>query len=189
MLGFWNISFALYKTYVWKLSLVIPSECGLHTLRLTFPTIQENASAASVLPHFLEVCGRKLDNAGGVLDRLLDSIDLFHWEFHNWPYILFKNHMYLCLSLSFFTSHIGEVEQDRHPTVQRAWAWNLWYIPWISGLPHLILTQDCEIDWDSRRHNAKLVSEPRANASRSCSDSIFQAILFLTCLTLWKLHT
>lgn len=94
--------------------------------------------------------------------------------------------VYLCL---FFTSHIGEVEQDRHPTVQRAWAWNLWYIPWISGLPHLILTQDCEIDWDSRRHNAKLVSEPRANASRSCSDSIFQAILFLTCLILWKLHT
>jgi len=36
--------------------------------RLTFPTIQENASALTVLPHWIEVCGRKIDNTAAVLD-------------------------------------------------------------------------------------------------------------------------
>ena len=37
-------------------------------LRLVFPAVQENASAVAILPHFLEVCGRKLDNCHGVQD-------------------------------------------------------------------------------------------------------------------------
>ena len=39
-----------------------------HRPRLCFPTIQENTSAVAVLPHFIEVCGRKIDNCGSVLD-------------------------------------------------------------------------------------------------------------------------
>ncbi|CAK9070458.1 unnamed protein product [Durusdinium trenchii] len=38
------------------------------SFKLVFPTIQENASAIAILPHFLEVCGRKLDNCTGVQD-------------------------------------------------------------------------------------------------------------------------
>ena len=38
-------------------------------LRLVFPAVQENASAIAILPHFLEVCGRKLDNVAAVKDR------------------------------------------------------------------------------------------------------------------------
>lgn len=37
-------------------------------LRLVFPSVQENASAVAILPHFLEVCGRKIDNCAGVQD-------------------------------------------------------------------------------------------------------------------------
>jgi len=36
--------------------------------RLCFPTIQQNSSAVTVLPHFIEVCGRKIDNCDSVLD-------------------------------------------------------------------------------------------------------------------------
>ena len=36
--------------------------------RLVFPAVQENSSAVAILPHFLEVCGRKLDNCHGVQD-------------------------------------------------------------------------------------------------------------------------
>ena len=36
--------------------------------RLTFPTIQENSSAISVLPGFIEVCGGKIDQTQSVLD-------------------------------------------------------------------------------------------------------------------------
>ena len=36
--------------------------------RLTFPTIQENSSAISLLPSFIEVCGRKIDQTQTVLD-------------------------------------------------------------------------------------------------------------------------
>ncbi|CAL1151298.1 unnamed protein product [Cladocopium goreaui] len=38
------------------------------SFKLTFPTIQENASALTVLPHWIEVCGRKIDNTAAVLD-------------------------------------------------------------------------------------------------------------------------
>ncbi|CAL1128106.1 unnamed protein product [Cladocopium goreaui] len=38
------------------------------SFKLVFPAVQENASAVAILPHFLEVCGRKLDNCHGVQD-------------------------------------------------------------------------------------------------------------------------
>jgi len=40
------------------------------SFKLVFPTIQENASAVSILPHFIEVCGRKIDNTANVLEKL-----------------------------------------------------------------------------------------------------------------------
>ena len=40
------------------------------SLRLVFPTIQENTNAVGILPHFIEVCGRKIDNTAAVLDWL-----------------------------------------------------------------------------------------------------------------------
>lgn len=40
------------------------------SFKLTFPTIQENASALTVLPHWIEVCGRKIDNTAAVLEKL-----------------------------------------------------------------------------------------------------------------------
>lgn len=40
-------------------------------LRLVFPTVQQNVSAWSVLGSFIEVCGRKIDSATGVLDRVV----------------------------------------------------------------------------------------------------------------------
>lgn len=38
-------------------------------LRLVFPTVQENASALTILPQWVEVCGRKIDQSAAVLDR------------------------------------------------------------------------------------------------------------------------
>lgn len=40
------------------------------SFKLTFPTIQENSSAISVLPSFIEVCGRKIDQTQSVLEKL-----------------------------------------------------------------------------------------------------------------------
>lgn len=40
------------------------------SFRMCFPTITENVSAVAILPKFLEVCGRKLDSAAPVLERL-----------------------------------------------------------------------------------------------------------------------
>ena len=34
-----------------------------------FPTIQQNASVITILPRFLEVCGKKLDQSNAVLER------------------------------------------------------------------------------------------------------------------------
>lgn len=39
------------------------------TLRLVFPSVQENSSAMAVLPQFIAVCGRKLDAVATVLER------------------------------------------------------------------------------------------------------------------------
>lgn len=44
---------------------------SVEKLRLVFPTIQENCSAVSILPHFIEVCGRKIDNTATVLDWMI----------------------------------------------------------------------------------------------------------------------
>lgn len=43
--------------------------CWPTVLRLVFPAVQENASAVTILPTFLQVCGRKIDNTAAVLDR------------------------------------------------------------------------------------------------------------------------
>ena len=37
--------------------------------------VQENESAVSMLPSFLEVAGRKLDN----VDQLMDRVDMFKY--------------------------------------------------------------------------------------------------------------
>ena len=36
--------------------------------RITYPTIQQNVSAFSILPNFIEVAGRKLDATEAVMD-------------------------------------------------------------------------------------------------------------------------
>lgn len=43
--------------------------CWPTMLRLVFPAVQENTSAVTILPTFLQVCGRKIDNTTAVLDR------------------------------------------------------------------------------------------------------------------------
>lgn len=42
--------------------------------RLVFPSIQENSSAIAILPHFLEVCGRKLDSCSSVQDWFFEGL-------------------------------------------------------------------------------------------------------------------
>ena len=42
-------------------------------LRLMFPVVQQNTSAVTILPTFLEVCGRELDATTAHLDRFWDD--------------------------------------------------------------------------------------------------------------------
>jgi len=62
----------------------------IQTLRLVFPTIQENASAVSILPHFIEVCGRKIDNTANVLDWVGDICNK-----HAHIYVFVNHHHHL----------------------------------------------------------------------------------------------
>ena len=39
-------------------------------LRITFPSLQQNASPLSILPGYVDVLGRKIDNTEDVLDTL-----------------------------------------------------------------------------------------------------------------------
>lgn len=54
--------------------------CGLHLGRLTFPTIHENESVVAVLPSFLEICGRKMDQGNTVMDR--GFLEWLHVDVH-----------------------------------------------------------------------------------------------------------
>ena len=56
----WGMCISLFCVYAKAILLTY--------LRLVFPTIAENASAVAVLPNFIEVCGRKIDNTTQVLD-------------------------------------------------------------------------------------------------------------------------
>ena len=81
-------------------------------LRLVFPSVQENSSAIAILPHFLEVCGRKLDNVSGVQDWLSIKI-IVKWSnaFSAWnlDLICFFHHPYL-----------GQARQAWDPSVSGA---------------------------------------------------------------------
>ena len=52
---------------LWQLWLdIYSSKIGAY-LRLTFPSLQQTSSPLTVLPQFLEVLGRKIDNCEDVL--------------------------------------------------------------------------------------------------------------------------
>ena len=57
-------------------------------LRLVFPAVQENSSAIAILPHFLEVCGCKLDNVSAVQDWLSVKVSVKLSNMFSQPEIL-----------------------------------------------------------------------------------------------------
>ena len=80
--------------------------------RLTFPTIQENSSAISVLPSFIEVCGRKIDQTQSVLDCSWASV----CRIYDYDHTYFVHRSYVgCLHVEQTHIIIWECLQRRDP--------------------------------------------------------------------------